>query len=107
MLMPPSSSLFPDECQTKYGNGNAWRYCCRVFDLLTVAALIDDKILCVHGGLSPDIATLDHIRLIDRNQEIPHKGQKIRQIKIGMFCRSEGGILRTEFDAGRDVEYAP
>jgi len=65
---------FYDECQNKYGNCNAWRYCCRVFDFLTVAALIDQTVLCVHGGLSPDIRTLDQIRTIDRNQEIPHKG---------------------------------
>uniref|UniRef100_A0A0L8IH57 Serine/threonine-protein phosphatase n=1 Tax=Octopus bimaculoides TaxID=37653 RepID=A0A0L8IH57_OCTBM len=65
---------FYDECQTKYGNANAWRYCCKVFDLLTIAAIIDECILCVHGGLSPDIKTIDQIRTIDRNQEIPHKG---------------------------------
>lgn len=36
--------------------------------------MIDENILCVHGGLSPNIKTLDEIRTIDRNQEIPHKG---------------------------------
>jgi len=65
---------FYDECQTKYGSANAWKYCTQVFDLLTLAALIDGKILCVHGGLSPDVRTLDQIRTINRNQEIPHEG---------------------------------
>ncbi|CAG0913823.1 unnamed protein product [Notodromas monacha] len=65
---------FYDECQNKYGNANAWRYCCQVFDLLTVAALIDNEVMCVHGGLSPEIIMMDQVRMINRNQEIPHKG---------------------------------
>lgn len=65
---------FYDEVQQKYGNPNAWKYCCSVFDYLTLAALIDGQILCVHGGLSPEIKTLDQIRTIQRNQEIPHEG---------------------------------
>jgi hypothetical protein len=36
--------------------------------------VINECILCVHGGLSPDIKTLDQVRTIERNQEIPHKG---------------------------------
>mmetsp|Transcript_4270 Transcript_4270/g.4687 ORF Transcript_4270/g.4687 Transcript_4270/m.4687 type:complete len:310 (+) Transcript_4270:64-993(+) len=65
---------FYDECQQKYGNANPWKYCTQVFDLLTIAALIDGRILCVHGGLSPDVRTMDQIRTIPRNQEIPHEG---------------------------------
>ncbi|KAK9708648.1 sporulation-induced protein [Basidiobolus ranarum] len=65
---------FYDECQTKYGNANVWKYCCQVFDYLTIAAVIDGSILCVHGGLSPDVRTLDQIRTIQRCQEIPHEG---------------------------------
>ena len=28
---------FFDECQRKYGNANAWRYCTEVFDFLTLS----------------------------------------------------------------------
>lgn len=63
-----------DECMQKYGNANVWKACCEVFDYLTIGALIDERVLCVHGGMSPDIHTLDDIRLLSRCQEIPHEG---------------------------------
>jgi len=65
---------FYEECQQKYGSANAWKYCTQVFDYLTLAALVDGKVLCVHGGLSPEIRTIDQIRIIRRNEEIPHEG---------------------------------
>jgi serine/threonine-protein phosphatase 4 catalytic subunit len=58
----------------KYGSVNVWRYCTEIFDYLSLSAIIEDKIFCVHGGLSPSINTLDQIRIIDRKQEVPHDG---------------------------------
>ena len=65
---------FYDECVQKYGNPNPWKYTTDVFDFLPLAAIVDDRVLCIHGGLSPDIRTIDQIRTIDRNMEIPHDG---------------------------------
>lgn len=65
---------FYEECVRKYGNANPWKYCTDVFDYLNLAAVIDGRVLCVHGGLSPEIRTLDQIRTIERQQEIPHEG---------------------------------
>jgi len=65
---------FYDECQQKYGSPNVWKWCTQLFDLLTIAALVDGRVFCVHGGLSPDVKTIDQVRLINRNQEIPHEG---------------------------------
>ncbi|KAK8076999.1 protein phosphatase [Apiospora saccharicola] len=65
---------FYEECQQKYGNASVWKACCQVFDFLVLAAIVDGEILCVHGGLSPEIRTIDQIRVVARAQEIPHEG---------------------------------
>ena len=43
----------------KYGNPNPWKYVNEVFDYMGLAAVIEGKVFCVHGGLSPELKTLD------------------------------------------------
>ncbi|GMS91847.1 hypothetical protein PENTCL1PPCAC_14022 [Pristionchus entomophagus] len=65
---------FYDECLRKYGNSNVWKYFTDLFDCLPLTALVEGQVFCLHGGLSPSIDTLDHIRSLDRIQELPHEG---------------------------------
>jgi len=48
---------FYDECKKRY-SVKLWKIFSEVFKTLPVAALIEDKILCMHGGLSPDLTNI-------------------------------------------------
>lgn len=66
---------FYTECLNKYGgNSRVWQYLTDIFDYLVLCCIIDDEIFCVHGGLSPNVQTIDQIKIIDRFREIPHDG---------------------------------
>ena len=65
---------FYDECLRVYGNANVWRYFTDTFDCLPLASLIEGKIFCPHGGLSPSLAKIEEISKLNRRVEIPHEG---------------------------------
>lgn len=65
---------FFEDCLQSYGHPGIWKLCNEVFDLLPIAALINRTIFSVHGGLSPDIALIEQISLLDRNDELPSSG---------------------------------
>ena len=50
---------FYDECLRKYGNANVWKYFTDLFDYLPLTAVVEQKIFCLHGGLSPSLDSLD------------------------------------------------
>jgi diadenosine tetraphosphatase ApaH/serine/threonine PP2A family protein phosphatase len=64
---------FKVECTKKYSEAvyDAFMNC---FDALPLAARVDGRFLCVHGGLGPDIRSVEDIALIQRVQEPPARG---------------------------------
>jgi len=64
---------FYDECKRRFSI-KLWKHFVDVFNCLPVAAIIDDKIFCVHGGLSPELTSFDQIATILRPTDIPDTG---------------------------------
>ncbi|XP_064551880.1 uncharacterized protein LOC135437750 [Drosophila montana] len=64
---------FFDECKRRYST-KLWKsfvdcYCC-----MPVAAIISHRVFCCHGGLSPNLSSIDQINSIKRPTEIPESG---------------------------------
>jgi serine/threonine-protein phosphatase PP1 catalytic subunit len=64
---------FYDECKRRF-SVRLWKTFTDCFNCLPVAAVVDDKILCMHGGLSPEMDSLDQIRAIERPADVPDQG---------------------------------
>eukprot|EP00751_Fragilariopsis_kerguelensis_P004380 CAMPEP_0170823934 /NCGR_PEP_ID=MMETSP0733-20121128/44993_1 /TAXON_ID=186038 /ORGANISM="Fragilariopsis kerguelensis, Strain L26-C5" /LENGTH=329 /DNA_ID=CAMNT_0011187065 /DNA_START=136 /DNA_END=1122 /DNA_ORIENTATION=+ len=64
---------FYDECKRRYSI-KLWKVFSDVFNCLPVSALIDEKILCMHGGLSPDLQDVQQISELIRPCDIPDVG---------------------------------
>ncbi|XP_059489422.1 serine/threonine-protein phosphatase PP1-gamma catalytic subunit B-like isoform X2 [Neocloeon triangulifer] len=64
---------FYDECKRRF-NVKMWKTFTDCFNCLPMAAIIEDKIFCCHGGLSPDLHSMDQIRRTVRPSDIPDRG---------------------------------
>ena len=63
---------FYNEVSHKYGGISAWEKVNEVFQYLPIAAVIDKKYLCLHGGLSKQLKYVFQINLLDRIVEPNH-----------------------------------
>ena len=66
-------------------NIKIWKIFCDVFNWIPVAAIVDEKIFCMHGGLSKELHFLKQINLIKRPTEVPESGKKII-FNLGLLC---------------------
>ena len=66
---------FHVECLKKYNQSSTvWLYINEMFDYLPLAAVIDNKLFCIHGGLSPSIQKIEDIKVLERCKDIPTEG---------------------------------
>ena len=66
---------FYTECALRYTQqDNIWYKFTEVFKWLPIAAVISERIFCVHGGLSPELRTLNDIKKLQRPLEVMETG---------------------------------
>lgn len=64
---------FYDECKRRFSI-RTWKIFTDCFMCLPIAAIVAEKIFCVHGGLSPEHHSMDQIRRIQRPIDVPDTG---------------------------------
>ena len=58
-------------------NIKLWKTFTDCFNCLPIAAIIDEKIFTMHGGLSPDLQSMEQIRRVMRPTDVPDTGQNV------------------------------
>ena len=91
MLLPGKACYEPEKnlhcCEFKFFylqhisgkrrfNIKLWKTFTDCFNCLPIAAIVDEKIFCCHGGLSPDLQSMEQIRRIMRPTDVPDTGKR-------------------------------
>ena len=64
---------FFDECKRRY-NVKLWKKFVDVFNCMPYSAIVEDKIIFMHGGLSPSLKSLGQLNEIIRPTDVPDEG---------------------------------
>ncbi|KAL1522922.1 hypothetical protein AB1Y20_017887 [Prymnesium parvum] len=64
---------FYEECKRRY-SVKLWRSFQELFNALPLAAVVEKRIFCIHGGLSPDLTSPDELKRVQRPVDVPDTG---------------------------------
>jgi serine/threonine-protein phosphatase PP1 catalytic subunit len=88
---------FFDECVQRFSNKGDINPALKVFNAINdalcaipIAALINKKVFCTHGGLSPNLKNISDINKINRFSKIPDKGPMCDLLWADPDSNSEG-----------------
>lgn len=90
---------FYDECYKKYATESVWQKFVELFTMIPLSAVVENKVFCLHGGLSPSCNTLDELAKLDRFVDLPHSGL-ICDLLWSDPNEKQGGFLPSPRSAG-------
>lgn len=64
---------FYDECKRRY-SVKLWRIFSDTFNCMPVCAIIEERIICMHGGISPSLQRMEQILNLKRPTDVPDEG---------------------------------
>lgn len=100
---------FYDECKRRCSI-KLWKTFTDCFNCMPLAAVVDERIFCCHGGLSPHLSSLNQIRNIPRPSEVPMSGVMCDLLwsdpdpKVVGWGENERGVSYT-FDAEQVTKF--
>ena len=90
---------FYDECKRRF-TIKLWKLFNDLFNIFPITAIIKDKILCMHGGLSPNLVNIEVLKKIIRPTEIPDSG-----LLCDLLWSDPGDNINTWGENERGVSY--
>lgn len=94
-----------EECESRLNDITIYSYLNAVFDILPLACVIDNKILCLHGGIGLRLSNLNEILKISKPYSIIHDVKSLdQQIIIDiLYSEYSEDILDVSLNEERDI----